>query len=141
MKGLLHTLIFVLFAGQVWSQAERAFVKSFPLNGDHAVVVQLDGEITIQKWDDDFVRVQTNIHIPNTNDNTLKALISAGRYRVDANHDGGALLLSSKDRSQAVTIRGAQLDEVVSYTIYVPEKLNVEIATPGGTPGTASLDK
>lgn len=140
MKAILHTLIFVLLTSQVWSQAERAFVKSFPLNGDHALIAEFDGDVRIEKWADDFVRVQINIEVPNTNDNTLKALISAGRYRIDASHDGGALMLSSKDRSQSVSIKGVQLDEIVTYVIYVPQKLNVEILTPQLTTGTASLD-
>lgn len=113
------------------AQSQKTFVKSFSLQGSHAVVIQLDGEVQIENWSTENVRVQATVEIDVTNDNALKALIAAGRYRVEGAHDGGALTLTSKSREKNVVLRGHELKETLTYKVFVPNNVNVEIENEG----------
>ena len=131
MKQLFFTLIISIVSFSLSAQANKTFVKSFNLHGSHAVLLDLDGSVEVKQWSDGIVRVLTNIEIDNTSDNTLKALITAGRYKINSDLDGGTLVLTSNPRTQAVKVRGQELNENVTYTVFVPEKINVEVKENG----------
>ena len=145
MKQVLTLSFFLLLSAVTFGQAERTLVKSFNLQGNHAVVLNLDETVDVQQWDEAFVRVLAHVRLENGTDNTLKALITAGRYRLTANEDRGALVLSAQSRDQQIKLRGQALIEQVSYTIFVPSDINVETPEYGAemteTSNEVNIDK
>ncbi|MEM7105149.1 MAG: hypothetical protein AAF502_18575 [Bacteroidota bacterium] len=131
MKQLWFTLALVLIGSVAFTQSQKTFVKSFNLEGNHAVVLNLDGKVEVKEWSDKLVRVLTNIEVENSTDATLKALIAAGRYKLVSSKEGGALMLTSTSRAKEVKLRGQVLVEHVTYTVYVPSNVNVEVTSNG----------
>ena len=121
---------------------EKLLVKSFNLQGKEVVTLDLDGEIEVQTWKSDIMRVQINIALPNGNNTVLKSLIKAGRYQLRSKSSGDSFVVYSPNLAKEVKIKGEVLQEKVSYTVFSPEHVMVkqaeEATSQTTTPKTTS---
>jgi len=127
---VLTLLISSLAMGQV---AEKTLVKSFNLKGDKTILLDLDGEVDVQEWNGELLRIQINLSIENGTSAMLKSLILAGRYNLKGENKGGELIVSSPEMLKEVMIRGKKLMEDISYTIFTPSDVLVKIADESST--------
>lgn len=138
MKNAILLVLFVAFGTLLGAQTEKTLVKAFNLDGYQSIVLDLDGEVDVQRWDNDIVRIQMHIQVENFSAAILKSLIAAGRYNLDG-AAGEQFVISATNRKKSVVIRGNPLKDRVTYTVYVPESVSVvatSTAQVGSTDGT-----
>ena len=137
MKALQLTLtvfLFSLMGVTIFAQsAERTLVKSFNLKGNDSVVLDLKGEVDVQQWNSDLVRIQINIHLENGNDAVLKSLIFAGRYNLKGSDEATGYVIKSPGLMKEVTLKGNLLKERLSYTVFAPEDVLVQLSDSSAT--------
>lgn len=129
MKNLLTLIILVLTTSFSFAQTEKTLVKTFNLQGNTSVILDLDGNVEVQEWGESTMRVHMTIKLENSNVHMLKYLLTQGRYNlVLKNSDEGAVV-TSPGRKKAVVINkaGDVLTEMVSYTVFVPRNVATEI--------------
>ncbi len=113
--------------------AERTLVKSFNLKGNSSLVLDLEGDVDVQHWNNDLVRVQININVENVSDAILKSLIVAGRYNLNSTEGEDGLVINAPALEKEVKLRGQLLKENLSYTIYAPESVSVQLSDISST--------
>lgn len=129
MKNLLILITLVLTTSTLFGQTEKTLVKTFNLQGNTSVALNLNGNVTVQEWGENTLRIHMNINLENTNVNMLKYLITQGRYNlVLENTDTGVQVTSpGRDKDVVINKAGDILKEVVTYTVFIPRNVEVEI--------------
>ena len=64
-------------------QAEKTLVKSFNLQGNQVVIVDLEGPVEFKTWSNTTMRVQMDVQLGNGTEAMLKSLVKAGRYNLN----------------------------------------------------------
>jgi hypothetical protein len=123
----------LMCTSMIAQSAERTLVKSFNLKENKTVVLDLKGQVEVQHWKNDLVRIQIGINLENASDAVLKSLIAAGRYNLTAVEDNNGLVISSPTLDKEITIKGQSLKEYLTYTVFLPEDISVKIADESST--------
>lgn len=108
--------------------AEKVLVKSFNLKGKDVVVMEVDGNVEVKEWSNDIMRVQMSIELTNGSNSMLKSLVQARRYNLIANVDGEELKVNMPSMDKQVKVRGIELREKISYTVFAPAHVQVKLA-------------
>lgn len=130
MKNLIILLSLVLgFATTMNAQAEKTLVKSVALTASNSAIVNLPGEMSLETWDNDFIRVTTYLKVDNMNENIVKQLVMVGRYTLSTKLDEatGTLTITMPKVANQVTVKGVLLAEHLSFEINAPEGYQVII--------------
>lgn len=108
---------------------EKTLVKTFNIQNNNTVVLDLDGKVEVKEWSENTVRIQMNIKLGNSTVHLLKYLITKGRYNLESENTTDGFSISAPGRSQAVVINkaGDLLNELVTYTVFVPRNVTVEM--------------
>lgn len=123
---LIMLFAFVAWAQMGLAQSQKTLVKSLTATND-ALVATLDGEVTVEEWDEPFIRVTTTVNLTNFDENILKRLVMVGRYSIEATNNEEAMHIGMPKLGTQVTIRGVVLEELVQYQIAVPRGMVVEV--------------
>ncbi len=138
--SFLMLLIAVMSFGQQNLQknsAEKVLIKSFNLHGNDIVSLDLGEPIEIQTWSKTTVRVQMNIALENGTKTILKSLVQAGKYNLKSTLEDGVYYISGPAVRKQIEVGGKLLLEKVSFTVFVPE--NVLVQLPEGSELSESL--
>lgn len=129
MKNLFTFIIIILATSITYGQTEKTVVKTFNLQGNSSVVLNLNGAVEIKEWSESTLRVHMNIKLNNSNVHMLKYLLTQGRYNLKLENTSRGLVLTSPGREQDVVINknGDILSETVNYTVFVPHNVTTEI--------------
>ncbi len=134
LKTLNTVVLTLLITSMTFAQvAEKTLVKSFNLKGDKALLLDLEGDVDVQEWKGDLVRIQINLSIENGTAAMLKSLIIAGRYNLKGENKDGELIVSAPGMLKEVKLRGKKLMEDISYTIFAPSDVMVRMADESST--------
>lgn len=131
MKKILLIFSFALIAYICIGQSTKQLVKSFRLEGQNTVVLQLNGKTEVQEWSNSYIQVISNLTIENINETSLKGLIGAGRYDLEGSVTDKGYLISIPEkvrRTPTVTLNGKSIIEKISYTISVPNNVKIELS-------------
>ena len=121
---------------------EKTLVKSFNLQGKQTVEIDLKGKVQVEKWNNSIMRIQFSVALENGTSSMLKSLVEVGRYNLKSSIEGDVMKIYAPGIEREVRIKGKQLLENSTYTVYVPEDVNVDItdtATSSTTSKTSSL--
>ena len=131
----IYTLTFLLCATSLTlaQQAEKTLVKSFNLQGNQVVVMDLEGPVELKTWNNDIMRVQMTIQLENGTEAMLKSLVKAGRYNLHSTVIDEGFKVFSPGMHREVTVRGQALQESISYLVYAPERVLVKMANEAST--------
>jgi hypothetical protein len=114
-------------------QTEKTLVKSFNLKGNQFVLLDLDGNVEVKEWNNELMRVQINVALENGTEAMLKSLVQAGRYNLKSDDSTGEFKVVAPGLQRKVTVRGQELVENISYTIFAPGKVNVRLTNEAST--------
>ncbi len=128
----LHTLIFtalLLFAtltiyGQ---QAGKTLVKSFNLEGNQLVSLDVEGPVELRTWDNNYLRVHMEISLEDGSEGLLKSLVQAGRYQLRHEIGEQAYKVFAPELAREVKIGGKLLEDRVSYLVFHPKNVVVQV--------------
>lgn len=130
MKNLIIFLSLVLgLATTMSAQTEKTLVKSVALTASTSAIVSLPGEVSLNTWDNDFIRVTTFLKVDNMNENIVKQLVMVGRYTLssDLDAENGTLIITMPKVANQVTVKGVLLAEQLSFEVNAPEGYQVII--------------
>lgn len=132
---IANTLFFLLIATTFTfaQDTEKTLVKSFNLQGNQVVVLDLEGTVVVKTWSNDIMRVQMTISQKNTSEAILKSLIKAGRYNLKSSVEENGLMVSAPGLQREVMIRGKLLEDTISYIVFAPENVLVKQANEAST--------
>jgi predicted sugar kinase len=129
MKNRMSFLLFPLLlyvAPMFGQQAEKTLVKSFNLNGQTAVLLDVDGTVSVTTWNEPQMRIQVTITLQNGSETMLKSLVTAGRYNLDSKELNGIYSIVAPGLERQIKLgSGQQLGETVSYTVLVPKGVTI----------------
>jgi len=108
-------------------------LKTLNTAGHKAFLLDLKGDVAVQEWNGELVRIQINLALENGTAAMLKSLIIAGRYNLKGENKGGELIVSAPGMLKEVKLRGKKLMEDISYTIFAPSDVMVRIADESST--------
>ncbi len=135
MNKILPTIAIFLFtavfaAGQ---PVEKTLVKSFNLHGNETVTLDLPGSVEVKTWKSPTMRVQLNIALPNSNVALLKTLVQYGRYNLIATQESEGIKVFAPGLKKPVKVGDRRLDEKVSFLVFAPEGVQIEIPDAAST--------
>ena len=79
------------------------------------------------------MQIQITVGIENGTEAMLKSLVQAGRYNLKGDDGTGEMVVTAPGLQRKVTVRGQELAENISYTIFAPENVNVRLANSATT--------
>ena len=127
MKYLPLIILFILGCSfGAHSQVQKNIVKSFQYNGAQVLTLAVTGDVVIEEWDENIVRLVTTIDAVNFNEPTLKALTEAGRYTSSSKALDDAMILTMLKAQKELKIRGTVIEEKYTFKIFVPRGVTVE---------------
>ena len=137
-KKILHTLFLLLFFAfsAIGQDVEKTLVKSFNLQGNQIVTLDLDGPIDVVNWKNSTIRIQMTIQIANDSEAMLKSLVQAGRYNLRSTITGDAFKIYAPGLEKLVSVGGKTLEETISFIIFAPEDILINL----GGEASSSLD-
>lgn len=126
-KFISASFILLLLTNVSFGQnAEKILVKSFNLQGNKTVVLDLEGNTTVENWNENYLRIQMTIGIENGSDAMLKSLIKAGRYNLKGESAASGFEVQMPNIEKTVTVGGRALEEQYSFVIFAPQNVSVE---------------
>lgn len=127
MKKMLFILIFsVILLPIAFPQGQKALIKSFQTDSEE-LVVDMVGRVLVNEWEEDYIRVVSNIEINNFSEQILMRLLMVGRYSITSEMVDGALVIKMPRIAHQVSINGEVLKEVLEYQIFVPRGTKVNV--------------
>jgi hypothetical protein len=124
---LLLAMLFVLFIGTfATAQVQKSLIKSFNLSGANVVVLDLKGQVELKTADNSALRLQTDIDLKNGNTNLFQIFLTKKRYDVQTNLKNNEFLLTAPDRD-LVRLGATELQETVTYIVYLPEGVTAKV--------------
>lgn len=106
--------------------AEKTLVRAFNLQGNHNVLIDINGPLEVQTWNQDQMRVMMTISIPNASDMMLKNLVKVGRYNLTSAEDTNGLKVFAPGLEKQVKLRnGTELEENITMVVYAPHNVQV----------------
>ncbi len=127
MKNILLILIFsVILLPISFTQGQKVLIKSFNTDSEE-LVVDMVGRVLVNEWDEDYVRVMSNIEINNFSEQVLMRLVMVGRYSIVSEMVDGVMVIKMPKIAHHVSIKGEMLEEVLEYQIFVPRGMKVEV--------------
>lgn len=131
MKATRQILLFLVLwgatAGLLAQSIEKTLVRSFNLEGAPAVTLQLDGPVHVQTWSDDILRVQMTVTLDRGSEAMLRSLVQAGRYNLHGDLVEAEYHIHAPGLAREVRVNGQPLAERVTFTVFAPENVRVEI--------------
>lgn len=123
MKHFLLITVLISLAFNTWAQVqEKTFVKSFKTEGFEKLLLDVEGPVTVKTWDNHYCRVQMEVSLTTPQASLLKSLVTTGRYHLLGQKQAELLRIFAPGLDKQLKI-----EEVVSYTIYIPQHLQVEL--------------
>jgi len=107
---------------------EKTLVKSFNLQGNDLIDLNLGGDVQVKEWKSPAIRVQMLIILENGNESMLKSLIKAGRYNLTSTQTEDSFEINIPGLDREVMIKGAPLVDNVSFIVYIPSGTNIREA-------------
>lgn len=130
-KRIVSLVLLLTFALSAFAQTtEKTFTKSFNTAGKTRIKFDLPGTIDLKVWNNPSIRMEIMVNIPSGNVSMLDQLANVGRYNPIAQTSEETLIITAPNLAKVVRIKGEELKETVSYIIFVPKDLQVEMHSP-----------
>ncbi len=120
--------LLVLSCSAAAQSSGKTFSKSFNTDGKMKVALDLPGEVDLKVWDNPSIRIEISVTLPDgTNSAMLNELANVGRYNLVAKSEEELLLITAPNLQRQVKVKGQDLKESLSFVVYVPKKMEVEM--------------
>jgi hypothetical protein len=132
MSFLLLPILLTVTSIQA-QHAEKTLVKSFNLNGQTAVFLDLDGSVNVVNWTEPQMRIQMNITLQNGSETMLKSLVTAGRYNLNTKTEDGKLSIVAPGLDRQMKLGNGQvLGEEITYQVFAPKDVAITTRNQDG---------
>lgn len=135
------TLVFTVFACLLFAPslngqgAEKVLVKSFNLEGNYAVKLELPGIVEVKEWDNSYMRIEMHISVAHVTEGLLHTLIQSGRYNIYGKTEEGIYKVFIPGLGKQVKVSGKEIEETFSFVVTRPASASIlEEADEEGQP-------
>ncbi len=119
----------------------KTFTKSFNAEGVSKIKLDLPGAVDLKIWSQPTVRVEIHVALPSSNTSTVEQLAKVGRYDLKGDLVSNLLVITAPNLQRVVKIKGEEVRETVTYVVFIPRDIEVEVSgTPLGM-GAVSVQK
>ena len=116
----------LLFAPSLKGQgAEKVLVKSFNLEGNYAVQLDLPGIVEVKEWDNAYMRIEMHVSVAHITETLLRTLIQSGRYNIYGKTEEGLYKVFIPGLFKQVKVGGREIEETFSFTILCPSEVGI----------------
>lgn len=127
LKNLTLITIFLLAGiANSFAQASLTFNQTFSTLKATNLELKLNSQnIKIKNTKGSRIIVEASVQISSSNYNLLEFMQNTGRYELEQQMDADrkVLILSTKRLKNVVVIKGEEIRETISYTVYVPNTI------------------
>ncbi|MBU6340192.1 MAG: hypothetical protein KGS48_01750 [Bacteroidetes bacterium] len=129
LPRVLSLLILFSLPVALRAQAVKTFSKSFNTEDKGILRLDLPGAIDVKIWDNPCIRFEINVSLPAGNASMLNELANVGRYNLasKAAPPEDVLIITAPNLQKQVRIKGETMPETVSYTVFVPKNMALEL--------------
>lgn len=113
----------------------KTFNKSFNTESKSTLVFDLPGAIDLKIWNNPTVKIEMSVSLPSANPAMLNELANIGRYNMVSRTDAEKWFVSIPAMSKHIKLKGETLKEVLSFVVFMPKDLKVEL------PNAAPVDE
>ena len=126
MKHIITLLCCCFFALQVsWAQSSKTLVQTLPLAAATASL-EIAAEVEIEYWEEEQVRITTEVIAENVSEAILKKLVMIGRYNIVQKETPKGLVLYMPKMEHQVILRGQILDEQLKIKVQLPKGMKLQ---------------
>ncbi len=127
MKNIILLALMFVASFSVAQQTQKTLLKTLNIQEYKQLVLDLGGEINVERWNNPSVRVQMQITYHNANIHVMKYLISKGRYdiKTEPTVDGLSISHTKTLKDIPISKEGKILQEDVIYTLYIPNNITI----------------
>ncbi|MCS7037279.1 MAG: hypothetical protein RMJ33_11685 [Saprospiraceae bacterium] len=143
MKYILSLFVsLALVASPALAQTPgKIFSKSFNADGVSKIKFELPGAVDLKIWNHPTIRIEIVVVMPAGNESMLDQLAKVGRYDLKSDLNADVLTISAPNLHRVVKVKGEELRETVTYVVFMPKDIEVEIASALAAPGVVGLQK
>ena len=127
MLRLILTCIAICFLGNCFAQlghVQKVTHDAFTTDGIKKVRFNIDpNKIEVRTTRSTRVLVETSIRMNIDSEPLLDYAIQSGRYAFESEVQGDILLVTPIPQKHVIMVRGEEVEEIISYTIFIPERL------------------
>jgi len=126
---LLTTLLLLILTFTINAQVSKTLIKSTSIEETHTAFVILPGEVNVNKWDENFIRVTTTVNVANMSENIVKRLIMVDRYSIETKEDkfGKIMVIKMPNIAHYVAVKGVDLIETYTFEVHAPKGYKVVV--------------
>lgn len=124
---LFVSFILLATSGLFAQSVEKTLVRSFNIQEAQVVALQVDHPVEVKTWSQKIMRVQINVGLDRGSESMLRSLVQAGRYNLKGEMKDDYYVVTIPGLSREVRVNGAILAENLSYVIFVPENVHVDV--------------
>lgn len=126
MKHIITLICCCFFALQVsWAQSTKTLVQTLPLAAATASL-EIAAEVEIEYWEEEQVRITTEVIAENVSEAILKKLVMIGRYNIVQKETPKGLVLYMPKMEHQVILRGQILDEQLKIKVQLPKGMKLQ---------------
>ncbi len=136
---IVSIVLLLTFAFSAVAQTTgKTFTKAFNTSGKSRIKIDLPGQVDLKVWNSPTIRIEIAVQLPSGNTSMLDQLASVGRYNLQADPLDEVLIITAPNLNKIIRVKGEELRENVSYTVFVPKDLDVILHT---APAVAGIQK
>lgn len=108
------------------AQVSQSLHQSFSMHGAESISIQVNSpDLTIKYIQGTRILVETKVNVSMDSPTLLSFLVQKGRYDLMTEIDthSKCLTISPKSKENLILVKGKQLQEHISYIIYIPETM------------------
>ena len=126
MKHIFTLICCCFFALQVsWAQSTKTLVQTLPL-ATATASLEIAAEVEIEYWEEEQVRITTEVIAENVSEAILKKLVMIGRYNIVQKETPKGLVLYMPKMEHQVILRGQILDEQLKIKVQLPKGMKLQ---------------
>lgn len=130
-KRFASLVLLLTFALSAFAQStEKTFTKAFNTEGKSKIKLDLPGLVDLKVWNNSSIRMEITVSLPSGNVSVLDQLANVGRYNLKAIPGDDVLTITAPNLYKVVRIKGEEIREMVSYVVFVPKDMQVEMHSP-----------
>lgn len=102
------------------AHTKKYVLQTFPAEEVSSIVLNIEGQISVETWTQTSVCVETSIIPQKANFNIIKLLAKDGYYDVKTSGDTYNLTVYNRPASKFFTYKGKKQTVCMEYKVYVP---------------------
>lgn len=123
----LALLMALALSAAAQSTAAKTFNKSFNTESKSTIRLDLPGEVDLKIWNNPNIRIEISISLPSGNPAMLNELANVGRYNLVSKPVEDVLVIQAPNMQKQIRVKGEELRETLSFVVYVPKDLKVQV--------------